>query len=122
MSTRLRRGGWAALAAAALLLVRPGNAQAHPHLVGKWVGTAAPGLILAYDFGPPHYVSDGVWVGPFTFSVDGSPVSDGRYEIRMFTGAQGTLGLRDGTELELRVGVVDFGTRAMTLKSVTFRP
>jgi hypothetical protein len=77
---------------------------------------------MSYDFAPGEYVGDGVWRGPLLFCMPTGPVSPGTYELRMFTGTEGTLGLIDGVGIAVRVGNVDLGRRVMTFMSVTYRP
>jgi hypothetical protein len=122
MGTRFRRGGLASLAVAALLLGQPGKVEAHPHLACKWVTPAPAGGYMSYDFRLGKYIGMGVWEGPFFLVVSNVPVSTGIYELRMFTGNEGTISLRDGTCIGVRVGIVDFRARAMTFMNEVYRP
>lgn len=116
MSTRSLRGLFALVL---LLLVHTDRAQAHPHLYGSWVANVPPGGFMALDFGPAEYMGVGVWRGPFTFTVTGQ-TSCGVYELRMYTGTQGTVSLRDGNMIGTKVGTVDFETRKLTYLQTTF--
>jgi hypothetical protein len=121
MNARLCRGGLVALVAIACLLsLRPGNVQAHPRLTGHWEAVPHTGLTLVYEFGPGQYGTGGVWFGSFTYFVNGCPVSTGLYELRVCSGTQATLGLKDGPLIGTDVANIDLGERVMTLKNVTF--
>jgi hypothetical protein len=123
MGTSCRRGSLAAvLAVAGMLLCQPREAQAHPLFVGRWIAPVPPGGVMVYDFYPPVYITNWIWKGEFTFYVSNCPVTSGTYILRMYTGTEGTLELRDGTMLSTSVGTVDLGTRVMVFKNVTFRP
>lgn len=122
MSTCSARGGLAALLAAGFLSCLPGNAQAHPNLVGRWVAPVPPGSSMVYDFGPGEYVGNWVWNGTFTFSLGNCTLSTGTYQLLLFNGVEGTVTLRDGNGLSVAVANVDLGTRLLSLKNVLFRP
>jgi hypothetical protein len=123
MGTSFRRGSWAAvLAVAGWLLCQPGTAQAHPHLVGKWSAPVPPGGLMVYEFGPSEYIGNGVWRGPYTYFVSNSPVARGTYELRLFVGAEGTVGLREGPAGATNVATVDLATKVMIFRNVAYRP
>jgi hypothetical protein len=77
---------------------------------------------MEYDFGPGEYAGNWVWKGPFTLSIANCAVSTGTYQLRMFTGTEGTVELRDFNGLAHAVANVDLGNRLMNFKSVIFRP
>jgi hypothetical protein len=108
--------------ALALQLWQPGKAQAHPQLVGRWFGTTPPNLNMSFEFACGTYIGDGIWRGTFTIYWANDPISTGDYELRVFRGTEGTLGLRDGVLANPRFGVVDLGTRLLYLKGATYRP
>ncbi len=121
MNARLCRGGFAVFIAMALLLsFRPGSVQAHPRLTGHWQATPHPGLTLVYEFSPGEYGGGGVWYGSFTYFVNGCQASIGVYELRICSGTQATLGLKDGPMIGTDVANIDLGERVMTLRNVTF--
>ena len=122
MGTSLGRGGWAALLAAGLLWCLPGNAQAHPYLVGRWAAPVPPGSMMAYDFAPGHYVGNWVWDGTFNFVLGDCLVSTGTYQLLLWNGVEGTVALRDGNGVTTAVATINLATRVMTFKSVVFRP
>jgi hypothetical protein len=98
------------------------NAQAHPHLVGKWQSPTPPGGLMTLEFGPGCYMGNGVWRGPFFHVVSGVPASAGMYELRMYTGTQGALCLRDNvTAPGWTVGIVDFAAPAVNYMNVTYK-
>jgi len=112
----------AALLTIAVLLSLPsGTARAHPLLVGTWIAQDPPGTLLKYEFGSAEYVGNWVWRGPLTFYVDNQVVSTGNYELRMFSGLEGGLTLRDGNGLPNEVGLVNLSTRVLNYKKVVFR-
>jgi hypothetical protein len=113
--------GLAALAAVVLLLSQPGQAPAHPHLLGAWSAEVPPGGLSVYEFGPGEYVGAGVWHGPFTYSVAGCAVSPGIYDLRMVSTTQGSLGLRDGNLIATYAGVVDFAAGTVTIMHTPHR-
>jgi hypothetical protein len=123
MSARWRRGGLViVLAVAALLSWQSGKVEAHPHLLGRWVANVPPGGFMVLEFGPGEYLGNGTWRGPFTFVVSGCRASVGVYELQMFTGTEGTLGLREKLSAPgWSVGTVDFGARSVTLRQTTYK-
>ena len=123
MNTTVRRGSWAAvLAVMGWLLCQPATAQAHPLLIGRWSAASPPGSVMVYEFGPSEYLGNGVWQGPYTYFVSNCPVATGRYELRIYVGSEGFLGLREGQGGASTIATVDFTTRVMTFRNVTFRP
>jgi hypothetical protein len=121
MIRQLTRAAAAALAAATLLLCRPGAAEAHPLLIGQWAAEAPPGNVVIYDFGPADYVYNGVWRGRYTLSVSGRVTVDGCYELRQFSGTEATIGLKDGVGIATAVGNIDFAARTMNFRGVIYR-
>jgi hypothetical protein len=122
MRTSLSGGGLAAvLAVAVLLSCGLGNAQAHPLFVGRWTAVSQPAAPIVYEFGPAEYVNDGVWRGSFTLYISNIQITCGTYELRIMTGSEGTVGLREAPGISTTVGNIDLGTRVMTYKDVTFR-
>jgi hypothetical protein len=108
------RSLWGAfLCALAAVLLSQVPAQAHPQLLGRWSAEVPAGGLTVYEFGPGEYKGVGVWRGPFTTSVSNIPISVGVYELRLYDGSTGTLGLRDGTRIATRVGNVDLGAGAL---------
>jgi hypothetical protein len=124
MSTRFKVGGAGVVfAAVALLLLQPGNVQAHPQLVGRWASVSPPNSNMSYTFDPGEYIGDGIWRGPFTIYWANNPISCGFYEIRILNGTYGTISVRDGPlHGAISIGSIDVGTRILTLKGVTYRP
>jgi hypothetical protein len=123
MGTSFLRGRWAAvLAVAAWLLCHPGTAQAHPTLVGRWSAPVPPGVLMVYDFGPSDYIGNGVWRGPYTYFVANCPVATGVYELRLFVGAEGTIGLREGPAGATNVATIDLANRVMIFRNVAYHP
>src|SRR4051794_29200057 len=94
-------------AAVLLLLCQVGGARAHPHLGGTWISHTPPGGYMRLDFTPGELIGAGVWKGCFTITYS-DYTSSGVYELRMFSGTEGTLGLRDGNMIATKVGTVDF--------------
>jgi hypothetical protein len=114
------RSIWGAVAAVLLLLCQAGAARAHPHLLGTWTSPTPPGGYMALDFGPAELLGVGVWRGCFTITYSGY-VSSGIYELRMYSGTEGTLGLRDGNMIATKVGTVDFMTNEVIYLNTHFR-
>jgi hypothetical protein len=123
MGACLRRGGVVVvLAVAALLSWLASRAEAHPHLVGPWRVNVPPGGFMLLEFGPGEYLGNGTWRGPFTYVVSGHPTSVGVYELQMFTGTEGTLGLRENLSAPgWNVGTVDFGAPSVTLRHTIYK-
>jgi hypothetical protein len=123
MGARWRRGGVVVvLAVAALLSWQAGKVEAHPHLLGRWVARVPPGGFMVLEFGPGEYLGNGTWRGPFTYAVSGHPTSVGVYELQMFTGTEGTLGLRENLSAPgWNVGTVDLGAPSVTLRFTTYK-
>src|SRR5439155_1847345 len=108
MRTGSGRGGLAVLLAAGLLSCLSGNAQAHPNLIGRWVGQVPPGTAApAYDFSPGEYVGNWIWRGALTFSVADCPTSTATYVLAMLNGSEGTVELRDGNGVTHGVAIVN---------------
>jgi hypothetical protein len=123
MSTRFGPSSLAVLVAVvALLFLQPGKAQAHPQLTGRWFATAPPNVNMSFDFAPGQYIGDGIWRGTFTLYWANQFVSCGDYELRVLNGNWATLGLRDGSLANQRMGEVDLGNKVMTIKGATYRP
>jgi hypothetical protein len=124
MDARFRRHGLAVLLAViAALLCRPGQLQAHPHFCGRWTSPTPPGGLMVFEFGTGDYIGNGMWRGPFVHSVSGLVVDQGIYELRMFTGTEGTICLKESRWYDpSTVGNVDLGARSMTLRNVTYTP
>src|SRR5262249_19940423 len=110
------------LAAAGLLLCQPRDAQAHPHFCGRWIAPVPPGGVMVYEFGPGEDITNWIWKGHFIFYVSGFPVTEGTYTLRMYTGTEGTVELRDGNYLSTSVGELSLANRVFNFKSVNFRP
>jgi hypothetical protein len=121
MKLLLRHSTLAVILVTAGSLFPIGSAQAHPFLLGKWVSQEPAGAALMYDFGPGLYKGNWVWTGPLTFFVANCIVSNGTYELRMYSGLQGTIELRDANGVAHGVGIVDFEHRALNFKEVIFR-
>ena len=123
MSILLRRGSWAAiLLITGWVVFQPTPAHAYPPLIGKWSAVSPPGHVIAYQFGPGEYLDNGVWQGPYTYFIDNCPVTTGRYELRIYVGTEGMLGLREGLGGATTVATIDFTTRVMTFREVIFKP
>lgn len=123
MITRFSRTSIAGiLAGIALLVLQPGQVQAHPQLAGRWVSKSPPNVNMSYEFALGEYRGAGVWRGTFTVFWGGQPISWGEYELRIFSATQGTLSLRDGYVANIEVANVDLGTRIMVFKNVTYSP
>jgi hypothetical protein len=123
MSSHSRRTLAALLfAITGMLTWTTGAVQAHPRLIGVWTGQEPPNTLMKYEFGPGEYQGNWVWRGPLTFYVDNCVVSTGRYELRLSSGLEGSLELRDGNGLPNAVGTVDLGRRILIFKSVAFVP
>jgi hypothetical protein len=123
MSTRFSPSRMAVIfAAALLLLLQSGKAQAHPQLVGRWFATTPPNVNMSFEFAPGEYIGDDIWRGHYTLYWANNPIADGDYELRVFNGTRATLSLRDGRLANPRFAEVDLGTKVMTLKGVTYRP
>jgi hypothetical protein len=117
-----RRFGLAAvLVVAGLLSPLAGEARAHPNLIGKWVAFEPPGGAMVYDLGCGVYVGNGIWRGPFVFVVNNFPVEKGEWELRFYTGSEGTLSIQSPISGGSRVGTLDLATRTFLFKNVTFR-
>jgi hypothetical protein len=112
----------ALLAITGLLAWTTGAAQAHPRLIGVWVAQNPPNTLMKYELGPGEYQGNWVWRGPLTFYVDNSPISTGTYQLRLLSGLEGSLELRDGNGLPNATGIIDLGRRALNFKDVLFRP
>ena len=122
MGNRLRRSGLAFLAVVGLLCCRPDSAEAHPNLAGQWFAPVPPGGFMLFEFAPGEYLGNGVWRGPFVWIVSGCPTSHGVYELKMFTGTQGTLGLREGLSAPgWTVGNVDLAGPVIQYLNTPFR-
>ena len=127
MAGSFRRSSLAVLlGVAGLLLCQPSNAQAHPLFAGRWVAPTPPGGLLEYDFEVGEYIGNGIWRGHFTFLVCQVPVASGWYELRMFTGTEGTLSLpitytSTETTTFSTVGNVDLGSRVTNFLGTTYR-
>jgi hypothetical protein len=113
-------GRWACALIIAFLLGSAGNVQAHPCLVGRWIADLPCGPTV-YEFTPGKYVGNGVWTGCYSLLIAGCPVPAGEYELRMFTGNEGTLSLRDGTQIGTRVANVDLAGGTMLFMNVNYR-
>jgi hypothetical protein len=111
----------AVLTAAVLLSPLSGTAQAHPRLVGTWVAQDPPGALMKYEFGQGQYMGNWVWQGPLTFHIGNEVVSHGTYELRMSSGLEGGLTIRDGNGLANDNGIINLGTRVLNYKNVVFR-
>ncbi len=123
MNRYLFRGSLSAfLVAVGLLLSQPGTAQAQPDLVGRWSAPFAPTGIMTFVFGPGEFIGHAVWRGPLQVLSNNCLIATGTYEIRMFTGTEGTLGIMDGACISNSVGNIDMGARIFTYKNVRFRP
>jgi hypothetical protein len=112
----------AVLAGAALLLLQPGQTQAHPQMAGRWISKAPPNANMSYEFAPGRYLGAGVWRGTFTIFWANNPISCGHYELVMYYGTKGILTLRDGPLDLIDAANIDVGTRIMVLKGVTYSP
>jgi hypothetical protein len=110
------------LALTGLLTWTTGAAQAHPRLVGVWIAQNPPNTLMKYELGPGEYQGNWVWRGPLTFFVDNCAISTGTYELRLLSGLEGSLELRDGNGLPNATGMIDLGRRALNFKNVLFRP
>ncbi len=121
MLRQLTRAAAATLAVAALLLCRPTAAEAHPLLTGQWVAQAPPGFVVIYDFAPADYIDNNLWRGRYTVTFGGRVVVDGCYELRQFAGTEATVGLKDGVGISTAVGSIDFATRTMVFRGITYR-
>jgi hypothetical protein len=110
------------LAITGLFASTTGEAQAHPRLVGVWIGQNPPNTLMKYELGPGEYQGNWVWRGPLTFYVDNIAISTGTYELRLSSGLDGSLELRDGNGLPNASGIIDLGRRVLTFKDVIFRP
>jgi len=123
MGARVRRWSVGVFATAAIMLAwQPGAAQAHPQFLGKWLALTPPGGYMAFTFGPGFHLGNGVWRGPYTFTVSNVPAGAGEYELRMFNGTEGTLILR-GTQFNAgsNVGNVDLGCQTVVFMNVAYR-
>src|SRR5438309_2032911 len=115
MGIRVGRGGLAVfLAAAAWLLGQAGGADAHPLLIGQWHATSPKAGAVMYDFGPGEYLGNGVWHGPLKLFMQGHLFATGTYELRMFTGAEGAIGLRENVGITMTCGTVDLESQLIT--------
>jgi hypothetical protein len=125
MSTKLRVGSLGLLfATAAILLMQPSAVQAHPLLVGTWASVAPPNANMSYAFEPGCYVGAGIWRGNCTVLWANNPISNGVWELRIHDGMRGSLSIRDG-DVHMggtSIGIIDLGTRELTLKGLTYRP
>lgn len=110
-----------AVVAIVLLAWLPSHAQAHPALVGAWTAPLPPGMVTTYEFGPGEFVTHQVWKGPMRVLVNNCEVATGVWELRMFTGTEGTVSMRDGLQIGTSVGTVDFATRTFTYMNVFYR-
>lgn len=122
MRTPAGRACLASILTAVSLLCLSGHAQAHPHLIGRWVATSPANPSMTYDFGCGGYLGNWIWRGVFLFSIGDGVVSPGWYEVRMWTSTRGTIQLRDGNFLTHAVGTIDLEQRSMTFKSTIFTP
>jgi hypothetical protein len=120
---RARRIGLAIfLAVAGWLACQPGQALAHPNLAGQWVTLVPPGGSMVLDFTCGKYMGNGVWRGHFVFTVSGVPTGSGEYELRLYTGTQGTLGLIDPLSAPgWTVGNLNLDLPTVTYLSTTFK-
>jgi hypothetical protein len=111
MSAPLGRFGAAVCVGVALLLCQSGTAHAHPQLCGRWIAALPSGGLQVFEFGLGEYLGNGIWRGPFVFYVSGLPVASGEYEVRMFTGDQGTFTVMSTKKsIYSNVGNLDFGS------------
>ena len=111
----------AVLIGAALLLLQPGQTQAHPQLDGRWISKAPPNANMAYEFAPGQYIGAGVWCGTYTILCANNPISCGEYELIMYNGTKGILKLRDESLLYIfQSANIDVGTQIMDFKGVTY--
>jgi hypothetical protein len=96
--------------------------QAHPHLAGRWTAAVPPGGLMSLRFECGRYLGNGVWRGPFTLEVSGVMASVGEYELRMYSGSQGTLSLMDPLSAPgWTVGNVDFDLPTVTYINTTYK-
>src|SRR4051794_40451864 len=93
-----RRAGLAVIAVALVTLL-PLSARAHPALVGPWSAPVPPGLVTTYEFGPGEFITFQVWKGPLRILINGCQVADGVWELRMYTGTEGTVSMKDGLQI-----------------------
>ena len=124
MSIRFNLCATGVVAAVALLLLQPGEVQAHPQMVGRWVSVDPANANMSYNFDPGDYIGNGVWRGTFTIFWANNPISNGCYELRMLNGTYGVLGVTDGPSRGMvGIGSIDVGTnKVLVLKGVTYRP
>jgi len=123
MGSAFRRGSLAVVVTVTgWLLVQPAAVEAHPLLIGRWSAPVPAGGQTTYEFGPGVYLDNGVWQGPYTYFVAGCPVMTGRYELRVYVGTIGVLGLREGVGGATTVGVLDFTTRELTFRNLLYKP
>jgi hypothetical protein len=117
-----RAGLAVAVAAVVLLSCQTGTVHAHPHLVGRWASPTPPGGLMEIHFGPGAYIDNMVWRGPCLIVVSGCVAGYGEYELRMFSGTQGTIGIKSGPYLiGTRVGLVDFAAPQVDFLGVIYK-
>jgi hypothetical protein len=123
MHRSLIRGSLSALlVTVGMLFFAPGTVQAQPSLCGPWNGKLPAGDTMTLIFQPGEFVGHAVWRGPLTTLINGCVVSVGIWELRMFTGTEGTMGIQDGACIYNSVGNIDMGARVLIYKNVSFRP
>jgi hypothetical protein len=121
MRSSVCRGGLATVVAIiALLSCQSATVHAHPFLVGRWTAVDPKEAEIVYEFYPADYVTDQVWRGTFYMYIAGTQITCGRYELRIETRTEGTIGLRDGVGITTCVGNIDIAKREMWYKGVTF--
>jgi hypothetical protein len=101
---------------------QPGQAHAHPLLTGQWVVSTPPAGFMAFTFGPGQHIGNGVWRGPFSYNVSNVSVVYGTYELRMFTGHQGTFMTEANHScMSFRVGIVDLRNQVVNWSNTDYR-
>jgi hypothetical protein len=98
-----------------------GKAQAHPCFVGNWTAPLPCPGVSEYNFGPADYIGGGVWVGGLTKVVAGCTVARGTYELRMWSGTEGTVSIREGVGISTIVGTIDLKERTMEYVGTLYR-
>jgi hypothetical protein len=109
------------LIACALLLLAVPAAQAHPCFEGAYVAPLpCPGLAV-YEFGEAQFVGAGMWYGCVKVIYAGRLLSEGRYELRMFSDTEGTVSIREGVQITTAVGIVDLKARTVDYLGTVYK-
>ncbi|MGL4551337.1 MAG: hypothetical protein ACRC33_09120 [Gemmataceae bacterium] len=97
------------------------SARAHPCFVGVWTGPLPCPGTDAYEFGPGEFIGGGVWTGCLRKTTNGQLISTGWYELRMWSGTEGTVSIREGQCISTAVGTVDLSSRTMDYLGTAYR-